>query len=91
VRFEVLAAVRMMFWVLTLCILIGRYRRFGETHCLHLLPSYLHSSLHNVKTQKNNIVKGILILSVPVLKSVFVFSFSKKGTDVTLELFFVQP
>jgi hypothetical protein len=39
VRFEVFIAVRMMmmfFWVLVPCRLISRYKRFGETYCLHL-------------------------------------------------------
>jgi hypothetical protein len=36
-RFEVFTAVRMMmFWVLAPCRLVGRYQRFGETHCPHL-------------------------------------------------------
>jgi hypothetical protein len=26
----------LFFWVLTLCSLVGRYQRFGETYCLHL-------------------------------------------------------
>jgi hypothetical protein len=26
----------LVFWVVTLCGLRGRYQRFGETHCLHL-------------------------------------------------------
>jgi hypothetical protein len=27
----------MLFWVMTPCNLVGGYRRFGVTHCLHLL------------------------------------------------------
>jgi hypothetical protein len=26
----------LLFWVVTPCRLVGRYHRFGETHCLHL-------------------------------------------------------
>jgi hypothetical protein len=37
-RFEVLRAVMtlmMLFQVVTLCGLVGRYQLFGETYCLH--------------------------------------------------------
>jgi hypothetical protein len=40
VRSEVLTAVKMsmlVFWVVKLCGLIGRYERFGGTYCFHLL------------------------------------------------------
>jgi hypothetical protein len=54
----------MLFWVLTPCRLVGRYQRFGETHCLHLQGGqdvspkrwYVPTSLHGVTTHKNNIV-----------------------------------
>jgi hypothetical protein len=36
VRFEFSSAVRMTFWVVTPCRLVGRYQRFGETCCLYL-------------------------------------------------------
>jgi hypothetical protein len=39
VRFKVLMAVKMTmlyFWFVTQCRLVGRYKRFGTTYCLHL-------------------------------------------------------
>jgi hypothetical protein len=36
-RSEVLTAVKMLmlvFWVVTLCVIVGRYQRFGGTRCL---------------------------------------------------------
>jgi hypothetical protein len=76
-RSEVFTAARMMMimiWVLTLCRLVGRCQRFGETYCLHLqdhlLPwrwrqyvspksCHLPTSLHSAKTQKNDIISEI--------------------------------
>jgi hypothetical protein len=31
---------KFVFWVVTLCGLLGRYKRFGETHCLNLQGFY---------------------------------------------------
>jgi hypothetical protein len=72
-RFEVLTAVKMsmlVLWVVTPFRLAGRYRRFGETYCLHLkgckwrqyfpLKNYHPpTSPHGVTTQKTNIDKVI--------------------------------
>jgi hypothetical protein len=64
VRFEALAAVRMMMmiWILTPCRFVGRDQRFGEKYCLHLAEIkmetvcfaetfVLPTNLHGVKTQ----------------------------------------
>jgi hypothetical protein len=69
-RFEVLTAVKistLVFWVVTPCGLVGRYQRFGGTHCHHLqhfgrllqyVPPkrwYIPTSPHGVTTQKTSI------------------------------------
>jgi hypothetical protein len=49
-RFSVLTAVNMsmlVYWVVTPCGLVGRYKRFGGTYCFHLLDA--------VSTQKTTI------------------------------------
>jgi hypothetical protein len=36
----------LFFWVVTPCGLVGRYKRFGGTYCLHLQGKYLPTSPH---------------------------------------------
>jgi hypothetical protein len=45
----------LVFCVVTPCGVVGSYRCFGKTYCLHLQKWYIPTSPHGVATQKTNI------------------------------------
>jgi hypothetical protein len=45
----------LVFWVVTMCLLVGSFRRFGGAYCLHLQGLSRPTSSHGVTTQKTNI------------------------------------
>jgi hypothetical protein len=60
------------FWVVTPCRFIGRYQRFGETYCLHLLGSrhiYIYSQRKN--KLDGNVTRNSIATSALKMETVF--------------------
>lgn len=68
-RFYLLSAVKMtFFWIMTLCGLVGRYERFGETSCFFYLalkmdiicfPETSHLSIPDASVRTNLVFIGV--------------------------------
>jgi hypothetical protein len=78
---------KMFFWVVASCGLVGRYQRFGETSCLQSHGWHLNLSLRGVTTQ-SSIVITVVKTSNLAAKYFVSAQYEKEGIEIHVCLYY---